>query len=254
MSPEDPHLNQSTPSDVSSKDADKRPREKKESGSHQEEPWAHLHMLDHVPEAFHFGWRIHKTGLAAFICLVFSYGMGGYPFFAVVAALICMKPTLEDSLHVGWDRIIGTCIGGMMGMVMLYLFKAFHLDSRPLLFHFFTILAMMVLIKIIVIIRHNQAVVITCVVFTSILLMPHAPGQSIMQYSMMRILDTLLGVVVALIINELLPNHYVNKEAEAAANVDEAQHVAQKAEADLEKKEDVLEKNVVSSKDEDKKR
>ncbi len=253
MSPEDPHLNQSSSAGKSSRDVDKAPRRKKETDAQHEERRAHVHMLDHVPEAFHFGWRIHKTGLAAFICSVFSYGMGGYPFFAVVAALICMKPTLEDSLQVGWDRIIGTCIGGMMGMVMLYLFKAVHLDGRPLLFHFFTILAMMVLIKIIVIIRHNQAVVITCVVYSSILLMPHGPGQSIMQYSMLRILDTLLGVVVALIINELLPNHYVDKEAEAAANVEDAQHVAQKAEADLEKKEDVLEKTVVMSKDEDKK-
>lgn len=161
---------------------------------------------------FHIGWRIYKTGFAALICMLFSHALGGFPFFAVVAALISMKPTLEDSFNVGLHRVIGTIIGGMTGMVMLTLFQQLGWARNSFLYDLLTVIVMMVLIKFISVIGRNQATVITCVAYTSILLMPLIEGQSVVQYSMMRVVDTLLGVVVALVVNEVLPNNYSNQK------------------------------------------
>lgn len=163
-------------------------------GYHHDGPW-------------HFGMRIFKTGLASLICLIFSRALGGYPFFAVIAAIICMKPTIEDSLDVGLHRILGTFIGGLFGMVLLSVYSYFDIKSGRMLTDILTMLGLMVLIKILAYFHRSPATVITCVVYTSILLLPLAHGQSIVQYSMMRVLDTLLGVVVAILVNELLPNH-----------------------------------------------
>lgn len=165
-----------------------------------------------VDPIFHIGWRIYKTGFAALICILFSHALGGFPFFAVIAALICMKPTLEDSFNVGIHRVIGTIIGGIIGMAMLSFFHFIGMERNSLPYDLLTVVVMMFLIKFIAVIGRNQATIITCVVYTSILLMPLIPGQSIVQYSMMRVLDTLLGVVVALIINEMLPNHYKERQ------------------------------------------
>ena len=163
---------------------------------------------------FHMGMRIYKTGLAAFICLIFSKGLGGYPFFAVIAALICMKPTFEDSLKVGLHRVLGTIIGGVAGMVLLAVVTAAGIQQKDLLYDALVALVIMLLIKLIVSLNRSPSTVITCVTFCSILLMPL--GQlSIVQYSLMRILDTLLGVFVALIINEVLPKHRLSAQEAA---------------------------------------
>lgn len=166
-------------------------------------------MNKHLREQFHIGLRIYKTGLAAFICLVFSYAMGGYPFFAVIAALICMKPTLEDSLQVGLNRVTGTIIGGFMGMAFLWLLTDVGLGHGSLIYQSIVIIGIMIIIKLMVLIGRAPATVITCVVFTSILLMPITSNTGVVEYSLMRMLDTLLGVVVSLVVNELLPNRHI---------------------------------------------
>ncbi len=179
-----------------------------------------------VDPIFHIGWRIYKTGFAALICILFSHALGGFPFFAVIAALICMKPTLEDSFNVGIHRVIGTIIGGITGMAMLSFFRFIGWERNSLPYDLLTVVVMMFLIKFIAVIGRNQATIITCVVYTSILLMPLIAGQSIVQYSMMRVLDTLLGVVVALIINEVLPNHYKERQPVKETETDAADATA----------------------------
>lgn len=159
----------------------------------------------------HIGLRIYKTGLASLICLVFSHALGGYPFFAVVAALICMKPTLEDSLQVGFNRITGTIIGGFSGMAVLYLMTHIGLGHGDFVYQVIVVIGIMLMIKIMVAIGRAPATVITCVVFTSILLMPITSGVGVIEYSLMRMLDTLLGVVVSLLVNELLPNRHIEE-------------------------------------------
>lgn len=163
---------------------------------------------------FHVGMRIYKTGLAALICLLFSRGLGGYPFFAVVAAFICMKPTFEDSLKVGLNRVLGTIIGGFVGMGILAGVTALGIGQGDLIYDFLVALGVMFLIKLIALINRAPAAVITCVTFCSILLMPVGQA-SIVQYSLMRILDTLLGVFVALLINELLPKYRLSAQEAA---------------------------------------
>ena len=156
---------------------------------------------------FHIGLRIFKTGLASFICLVFSHALGGYAFFAVIAALICMRPTIEDSLKVGINRVVGTIIGGFSGMILLWIMSHLGWSMDDFIYQLIIILGMMLLIKFISSAGHSPATIITCVVYASILMLPVSQGHTIFQYSMMRVLDTLLGVVVALMVIELLPHH-----------------------------------------------
>jgi len=60
-----------------------------------------------------------KTALAVFICVAVFAMMGPNfnPLFAAVAAVITMESNIEETVESGWNRILGTIIGGAAGML-----------------------------------------------------------------------------------------------------------------------------------------
>ena len=68
----------------------------------------------------------------------------------------------------------------------------------------------MLLIKVLTLLKREDAVSIACVVYLSIMLIPMG-SQTIVDYAVGRIAETLLGVVVAVGINHLLPNHRLRR-------------------------------------------
>ena len=59
------------------------------------------------------GQRIVRSVLASLLCMAVYYlrGMRGIPFFAVVAALQCIQPSMKNMREMGRKRIVGTLIG-----------------------------------------------------------------------------------------------------------------------------------------------
>lgn len=70
------------------------------------------------------GMRNVKTALAAAFCAFIYYFFGRSPAFACIGAIFGMGSDMEDSRKNGGNRLFGTLIGGLLGMVFfrLYLF------------------------------------------------------------------------------------------------------------------------------------
>ena len=68
-----------------------------------------------------------KSSVAVFLCLLLYplFGHRGVPFYAAIAAILCMQPDVSNSFRVAINRTIGTLIGGVYGIIMLSLLKAF---------------------------------------------------------------------------------------------------------------------------------
>lgn len=161
-------------------------------------------------DVFHIGLRITKTGIAVFLCILISKFISAEPFYAVIAAVICMKKTSADSRHTGIERVLGTVFGGAFGMGMLYFFKFLCLETYDMVYDILVSLALMLLIKVLTLLKREDAVSIACVVYLSIMLIPMG-AQTIVHYAVWRIAETLLGVVVAIGVNHLLPNHHLRR-------------------------------------------
>lgn len=161
-------------------------------------------------DIFHIGMRIVKTGLAVFLCVLFSKVISAEPFYAGIAAVICMKKTSADSRHIGTERVLGTIFGGVFGMGLLYFFKFLNIKIYGTLYDVLLSLALMFLIKALILLKREDAVSIACVVYLSIMLIPMGTS-TIIDYAVWRIIETLLGVVVAVSINHLLPNHRLGR-------------------------------------------
>ena len=79
--------------------------------------------MEHTLQFPHPGQRIMRSVLASLLCMYIYYlrGMSGIPFFAVVAALQCIQPSMKNMREMGRKRIVGTLIGAVWGALVLYL-------------------------------------------------------------------------------------------------------------------------------------
>ena len=141
------------------------------------------------------GARNIKTALSVFICLVLYQIFGQeYSLIACIAAVICTQNSVENSFVVSKGRILGTIFGGCLAYLFMVLF-----GNNP----FSITLGIIVLIYFGNLINQREAISMSCVVFLSILI--HMEEIDPLMYTIERVVDTFIGIVVSIIINKYLP-------------------------------------------------
>lgn len=162
------------------------------------------------------GLRIIKTSIAAFLCFVLSYFRGIYnPFYSVISAILCMQKDIRISKDVSINRIIGTLIGGIYGLLILLAFNYLPLDIHKLIEYFISSLALIPLIFITVKIKRPDATELACVVFLSIVISYRGDtANSALLYAVNRMIDTTIGIMVSLFVNWIpfLNKHHLPKK------------------------------------------
>lgn len=141
------------------------------------------------------GMRNVKTALAAAFCAFIYYFFDRSPAFACIGAIFGMGSDMEDSRKNGGNRLFGTLIGGLLGMVLfrLYLFieptGKYTLWLVPLTFIGTVIL--IVLCQMFWVGGVQPGGVVLCI------LLFNTPVATYISYALNRILDTTIGVLVA---------------------------------------------------------
>ena len=98
----------------------------------------------------------------------------GVPFYSAIAAILCMQPDVRGGLRVGLNRVVGTLIGGLYGMGVLYLLRTFLPEGTGLLQYAIISAALVPLMYLTVLVKKTSATYITCVVFLSVARLPRA--------------------------------------------------------------------------------
>lgn len=145
------------------------------------------------------GLRNIKTALAVMICMVIFQIIGREnPFYACIAAVICMKDTVSSSFTMGKNRLIGTLIGALTGLTLIYLVINFNFlyHALPLV----TGLGIVVAIYICNMLYKPGSVSIACIVVIGI--MVNYAGPESYSYAISRSIDTAIGIIVAILLNK----------------------------------------------------
>ena len=155
--------------------------------------------LCHLPS---LGMRNIKTVLAVFICVMVFALMGPEfnPLFAAIAAVLTMGPSIENSIETGWNRILGTIFGGAAGLLGI-----FAANLIPYEFAYVAIIPLGIMALIYLCNNFNKAgaIVITCVMFLSVMTTyPQDAGSYML--AMLRLLETAFGIIVAFLINRFI--------------------------------------------------
>ncbi|NLC41836.1 MAG: hypothetical protein GX775_03160 [Erysipelothrix sp.] len=153
------------------------------------------------------GFRIIKTSLAVLICLTF-FDLINYenPIYASIACILTMRTTVTETTQSGFDRIIGTILGGVISLLILVL----PLDNvyQPL------VLSLAVLIDMMVSKWFNfrASVFSMSGVIILITLLSHgSSSQTAITYVSVRVAETMVGITIALLINRFV-NPVIEKE------------------------------------------
>jgi len=170
--------------------------------------------------------RVVKTAAAVMICLLIALLIGGWESvtIAAVSAVVTIRPTRGETVSSGVFRVLGTIIGGLIGMltVIIGLFLPYYSEGMFVIF-----IPLMLLLDLYIcnVLKMQDSCTISCVV--TILVASHLnldPSvDGILIYTLFRLRDTLTGVVVATVLN-IVP-HYVAVWLKME-HIDEAKDVA----------------------------
>lgn len=159
------------------------------------------------------GMRIIKSAVAVFLCFIIDMLRGeGIPFYSAIAAVLCMQREFEDSKAKGKSRMIATLIGGICGMGMLYLLKFTAIEVNSFYHYAFVSVALIPLIYLTVLMKQPDCTYLSCVVFLCICI-SHGNDENPFSFACNRIMDTWIGIFVALGINALYMPHRIHKNA-----------------------------------------
>ena len=151
-----------------------------------------------------------KTAIAATLCALVYYFFGRSPAFACIGAIFGMGSDMGNSWLNGGNRMFGTIIGGFLGMALFRIYICFYPEGGTHL-----LLYALLFIGVIILILASQfflwpgavqpgGVVLCIILFNT-------PVHTYISYSINRMLDTSIGVIIALLINLLFPRERVLK-------------------------------------------
>lgn len=154
------------------------------------------------------GMRNFKTALAVFISMVVIKLLGmDSSYYASIAAVICMQSSVFDSFTTGKNRMKGTFIGAIVG----FLFALVNPGNILL-----CSIGVMIIIYICNIFKSTRSINIACVVFLAIML--NLQDQSPLYYSTFRLIETFIGIIVAVFVNYFI---YPPKYLESLTKMEE---------------------------------
>lgn len=168
------------------------------------------------------GMRNIKTSIAVAVCM-FSYSVVGFilkitsthsnaihrafdflvnehtPIYACLAAVIVMRGSVSQSFRSGISRIIGTCIGGLFGMIFLVFGKISVVNTLDFII---VPVGVMLLIYFLTIIKETDSTAIAVATFLIIVITVGSNSPHL--YAVNRILSTSYGVIVSLLVNRFV--------------------------------------------------
>lgn len=156
------------------------------------------------------GQRNIKTALAATLCALVYLLAGRNPTFACIGTVFGMGTDINDSIKHGGNRFFGTLIGGFLGMLLFRFYICFVPtgEFRVVLLPFLFV-GVVLLIVVSQMFRWVGAVqpggVVLCIILFN------TPVDTYISYSVNRMIDTGIGVAIALLVNWLLPRERVNR-------------------------------------------
>ncbi|WP_419741529.1 FUSC family protein [Paraclostridium dentum] len=143
------------------------------------------------------GYRNIKTGIAVFLSIVIYSLLDRTDYFYVcVATILCMGNTIESSINAGKHRIIGTLIGGLFSVLLIWLVNFTSIKyTNPILLG----IGISTVIHLCNMFKAQEACSLGCVVFLSIMI--NYTNENAISYVFLRTFDTLMGVFIAFLIN-----------------------------------------------------
>ena len=169
---------------------------------------------DKVAKAFrlHVGMRNIKTALAATLCAFLYAFFDRNPTFACIGSIFGMGSDFKDSKRSGGNRLFGTIIGGLIGMVLFYIYIQFYPEPTS---NFRIMLFELLFVGVIILVLVCQFFVIPGAIqpggVVLCIILFNTPVDAFITYPLNRIFDTAIGVIIGIAVNLLISRERVER-------------------------------------------
>ena len=167
--------------------------------------------------------RIIKSGIAMAICYLVNLlrGGDGIVFYSQLAALWCIQMYRSNTKKNAIQRIIGTLVGAGYGLIYLLLFPHIIEVIKPIVAEIIMVsLFLVFVLYTTVVLNKKQASYFSCVVFLSIVV-NHISDVAPYFFVWNRFLDTMIGIVIGIAINDIRICINPDKETLFVSGLDE---------------------------------
>lgn len=131
-----------------------------------------------------------------FLNMIRQCVLEGAPSFACIAAVISLQDTVEETVQMGFSRIIGSVVGGAFAMGFAELDKIYKAGN---LYIIYAVLGVVIIICLCNFFNKPDAVSISVITF--LIIFTGIDSQRSYYFAFNRITGTLIGVVVAFFVN-----------------------------------------------------
>jgi len=169
------------------------------------------------------GMRIIKSSVAILVCYLIDMLRGGQGivFYSQLAALWCIQMYRSNTKQNAIQRTIGTVVGALYGLV--YLLFAPLFINQPIVGSILNAVAISAMIIPVlyttVVLKKQQSAYFSCVVFLSIVV-NHVQDINPYLFVFNRFLDTMIGIAVGLIINDIRLCRHPDRETLLISGLD----------------------------------
>ena len=178
------------------------------------------------------GLRIIKTVVAVFLCGLFAFARGKSALYSMFAALFCVQNSTEKTIQSSVNRMVGTLIGGVVGIFVVHGMNDLGLLYVDLLRYLVLSLLIIPIIKFSLWINKRDAAGMACMVLMCLVV---DPGTKPIIDSTERLFETLVGAALACGVDMLLPHQPVPRPEGEGAEPQEPPAGAPKGEAEAPK-------------------
>lgn len=174
-----------------------------------------------TPERRHrIGMRIIKTVIAVFLCGLLAFLRDKSALYSMFAALFCIQKSTGKTIESSLNRVLGTLVGGVVGVLAVYSMDTLNILHIDLLRYLLLSLLLIPVIEFALFIKKPEIAGMACMVVMCLVV---DPGDKPAVYSIERLFETSVGVVLACGIDVLLPHQQPPQPAAETAAPQEKQ-------------------------------
>lgn len=174
----------------------------------------------HIPG---IGMRIIKSAIAVSLCVLVNLvrGESGIVFYSQLAALWCIQMYRNNTISNALQRTTGTVVGAVYGLLYILIYpKLNYYHSGVLVEAICLFVSIVMVLYTTVLIHRNQSSYFSCVVFLSIVI-NHIGDVSPYSFVWNRFLDTMIGIVIGICVNNFRISFKPDRETLFISGVDD---------------------------------
>ncbi|AYW48723.1 hypothetical protein C7K38_10250 [Tetragenococcus osmophilus] len=150
---------------------------------------------------FRLGMRTFKTALSVVICVLLFHVLGrDNPLIATITAIVSLRQDMTSTVSIGKERILGNTVGSLAAMIYLVVQ---HFLPQTLLLQLTLLPTLVALVVIFQDGIDNNSGIITGIATFILITLSTPQGESVI-VALDRIVDTFIGVGVAIFLNTVL--------------------------------------------------